>query len=355
MITSAAEYDFVDFANGDLPTANFSGAIMPLRSNPNILAAEDIAFLAECVRDKAGAFKGLTVVDETVTTGNTPGLFTPTRNISSSQMLSLRSFLAGELARGFPTSDSSRGYLAQSSMTEVAAYGKDGSMYPAPKVAALLAEMATDYGGTWAPTTTEAQFAVGARVLASPVAAMFDDAKHLVIPAFTHNLDRYIYQCHFEQTGGAGSPSLPWGYGWRMYGTTNDSMSYQGWLRVPDDGSVATLASVPDDYLADAHLWLVYGAYNLIIDENNTYTYSTAAGLVDMEANRLCVKTHADGAITWQHTALESTNLINRVISDCGWERKTLSSTWYEQMIYPLFSSAIVLVGTPTDRTKWWS
>lgn len=54
MITSASDYIFVDFAQGDMPHANFDGDIMPVRqgSLQNILKAEDIAFLAEAAKER---------------------------------------------------------------------------------------------------------------------------------------------------------------------------------------------------------------------------------------------------------------------------------------------------------------
>lgn len=54
MITSASDYKFVDFAQGDMPHANFDGDIMPVRQAlmQNILRAEDIAFLAEAAKER---------------------------------------------------------------------------------------------------------------------------------------------------------------------------------------------------------------------------------------------------------------------------------------------------------------
>ena len=186
MISSAADYRFVDFQRGDLPTEQFNGKIMPLRQDggggsdfpEEMLKAEDIAFLAECVRDKAGAFAGLKVLD--VDVGFSPQKFVPTKRLSSSQMLNLRSYLANQLSVGFPVS--SVGYLKQA-MTEIAAYDISANLDSEGKMNNMLAAVASTCGGIWTPTTAAADFERGARVLSAPVAAMFDDAKHLIIPA----------------------------------------------------------------------------------------------------------------------------------------------------------------------------
>lgn len=359
MITQPSDYEFVDFANGTMYTGGFDGNILPLRQNGerNIIKGEDIAFLAECVRDKKGAFNGGKILD-----GNLPSFaqkFVPTCNLSSSQMLSLRSFMADELSAGFPTTRSI-GYLARFP-AEIAAFNKsDSDIDATTKFNNLVAYVASTRGGTWSPTTYESDFEVGDKLASAPVAAMFEDAKHLDKPVtLSYTSTDYMQKCSWVQTGG-NPVSRPGTLlcGWEMYNDANNptTLYYQGWHCIPS-GSTVTLAEVPDDFLSDAQLWLAYGAYLYEEDMSGNQYLSSAAGLISMDTGGrgLCTKTHRNRKITWSQQTISSTRLIDRIISDCGWTRRTLGSSYYMQSIQVMDPSALILVGVPNDRTKWWS
>lgn len=362
MITSAAQYAFVDFTNGDLPTAGFDGWIMPRRSDPQcphaagMLKAEDVAFLVECTRDKAGAFKGLSF--PAYRGGYTPGDTTPasvalTKTISGAQMRDIRSYTTNLISVGLRNPRISGGGLGflQSPFTEIASVYSTVDDFGAWDTA-WAAFAARNFGGTWAATSQAADFASGAPVASAPVLAIFNDAAHLVRP---------VYALRFGESIAAGTsitivpgegtpPSGAGGFGYTMQAPSSvlgtPGYSYHGFY----DPFVA--ARVSRDYLSSANLWIFYMAVNQVHSlDPDGFTMYVNFGFVRLS-----------DYLTPRTTSTEFTWLCNdglqgfyaRLLSDCGWAEYSTSGATFQNII-PLFDCALFVEGTPSGRTQWWT
>lgn len=60
MVTQPTQYEFVDFASGDMSTADFDGRVMPLRQGlaQHVVRPEDVAFLLEAAKERCYAWNG---------------------------------------------------------------------------------------------------------------------------------------------------------------------------------------------------------------------------------------------------------------------------------------------------------
>ena len=358
MITQASDYKFVDFANGSMYTGEFDGNILPLRQggDRNIVKAEDIAFLHECIADKRGAFKNAYMLGHNVSLGGST--LTPTGGISSLQIRGIYQYLKDQLETEFKpgyTTSNFHGYL-QRYPHEISAFDKSADDYTWSKYTHLIDYISLTCGGTWTPTASESDFAAGKPIEVTPIAQTFDDAKHLDKPTVcSYVWDNYRQNIRWVQTGGSSVSSPADSPGWYMYDLHDPdipSSTYQGWYCIPN-GSTVTLAELADDYLSNAQLWLVYGASCHENDGQST-SKSSAAGVIYMDAGGYCAKTHALNKITWKQSTINSTSLISRIISDCGWTRQTTGSSLYIQDIR-IEEMMFILVGIPNARTKWWS
>ena len=361
MIDSAADYDFVDFANGDLPTGNFDGNIMPLRdanAAQDILKAEDIAFLVESTRDKAGALSSITFPSLGLGpySQDIPDQVELTKKISSSQMLNIRSYLEKQLDRGLRYG--LHGFLSASLVEASPMLTWENNF--ASKIETIMSSLDTTYGGHWNVTSAAANFAVGAKVARAPVRSLFEDIKNLEIPAWWNRFGgSFLGQNDMEAVYSAGSGvydpgNLGHHLNWNGPADTNYVIDvYANRTAAP------TMASVPDTYLSDAHLWLVYQATNIyIINSDTPAKFLCAAGIIDMEVNAgsrsgFVYKVHNNGAFTWRVLPWQTLNLTQKIASDCGWTLYDQTTAIY-QGLTPTFDCALLIVGTPNGRTRWW-
>lgn len=357
MITSAAQYAFVDFANGDLPTAGFDGWIMPRRSDQQspypveMLKAEDIAFLVECVRDKVGAFKGLTFTsyDEYQPEGHVPIWTNPssvslTKLISASQMRSIRNYTTNQLGRGFP--HNGWGFL-RTPLSEVYSF----QLAPGfDLVDGAHAVIAPQFEGIWPATSQAADFDAGQPVLAAPVGAVFDDAKNLVRPVGTTQFGgmfvgpSHLYLAATEGSVPAGTDPF-FGYKTAYSGSRWAARGYINPCEV---------VKVSRDFLSSANVWLLYLArywVDALPDGSIPSSFEYRAGLIRL--SDYLTPAHTATEFHWAITPTDGLRLYNRILADCGWTEYSAQAVSY-QGILPCFGSEIIIEGTPNGRTQWW-
>jgi hypothetical protein len=362
MIASATDYRFVDFANGDMPTGNFDGSIMPLRQGnmKNPLKAEDIAFLHECVQDKMGAFSGVSF-EWPVPSLYTEGIvMTPTKNISANQMTGIRNRLSTALSRGI--SNYGVGFLATPFTEYSNMFAQEFGSSPHSQ---FLSFLNTDHGLSMAPSSAQGDFAVGARVMRAPVASLFADAQNLTMPVFrwsTGFIDENLESVLVE---GGTTPWANTGLGWILTNANPDQPNSNGaaWRYVKSSLDPLELASVPNDFLESADLYMAYTAYNSVwytedyvedhdLDYRNIWYY--ACGLIKLNPS-YATRTTSNNRIRFLTTSLQSKLLIDRIVSDCQWELYHVgNSDVSRQNVSVNTNSDLFLVGTPNGRTKWW-
>lgn len=371
MISSAADYRFVDFQSGDLPTERFNGKIMPLRQNgggsgspEDMLKAEDIAFLHECVQDKIGAFSGISAEFPVPSSYTKTTTLVPTKKIIGTQMQGIHQRLASALARGI--GNYGVGFL-ETPFTEYS------NRFPQERgdnpFGQFIGFLNTVHGLATVPSSSQSDFARGAKVELAPVESLFTDARNLVMPMFRW-LTPFIDE-NLESTLAEGSrlPSQNSGLGWMMVNDTlSPSLSGGAWRLVKRSSDALELASVPTDFLESADLWLAYCAYNGIwydpgyvedqhMSSINTWYY--ACGLIKLNASGgtgYAIRTISNNRIRFLTTAIQSKQLVDRIISDCGWEVHHVGSlNVVRQMISVRAAGDIFIVGTPNGRTKWWN
>lgn len=406
MISSAAEYRFVDFAGGTLPTGRFSGGIMPLRpqttQTPGVLtkdalAAEDVAFLAECVRDKVYAFENSGTPPDPNGGGygaTTSGAINPRhkvkleKRISSSQMTdTIRKFIVDCMTGGKINTKEDVGFLRYpfTETSNIISLDSDdyaAGTFPIPDLSAnsttcLAVESA--FYGTWTPTTTVADFAVGAPVAAAPVAALFDDAKNLVVPVMgkRNSGDFLPYASFYADVVYGSLPQYEPLSADLLYKSITDASSgpYAYYTQVRNGlvESEITVARVSDEFLDNVELWCIYLAFNHLYGDwakprgpygttSNRWLYKS--GLIKLDD--YLTKSHiqgvngAPGEFVWRFVRPNAAKtLTQKVATDCGFTLLSPSEIgegqWGRQYFYPFGDSILLFVGTPNGRTRWWS
>ena len=360
MITDATDYAFVDFANGDLPTNNFDGWIMPRRSGPQspypvgMLKAEDVAFLAECVRDKVGAYKGLIYPSYDFVPGGykpydtDPGKVTPTKSISSNQMRNIRNYVTTQIGRGLP--DGGIGFL-RAPLSDVANHQIPNSTTIQGFIDSAWPPIVAQFGGTWTATSQASDFAAGQPVLAAPVEAIFDDAKNLVRPVYTLWAgEPPVTSSHFYLTATEGSvPSGMAGFfGYRA------NASGTPWA-VKGNFSPSEIIKFPKDFLSSAKVWLLYVARCRV----DSRLGGSIPSSLEHRAGLLCLSDYMTITLSstdfdWWLMPDRATMLYNKILNDCGWTEYTTSEVAYQEIL-PLYCTATIAEGTPNGRTQWWT
>lgn len=366
MIDSAADYAFVDFANGDLPSANIDGHPMPLRSGDamGILSAEDVAFLHECIADKTGAFNGLS----SGTTELVPGTNARrvlTRKIEGAQMERTRSYLATALAKGIPTYG--LGFLSADLPSGVRflepEYYDDFDSH----LSTALAGLDQDYGLHAATTAQSSDFARGAPVARQPVESLFLDAAKLIRPCFVFGYHPYVTSI-FTQTGGGYhvDPVPQFGdIGWEMVNMADSE--YEGYVEWEPN---QLLMSVPGTFIKNPRAWLVFCAYESTQlfhppSGRPLNTVRRRTGIIEMSSVSRVFQVLPDGAGNYVLNAalgpLGSRLLISTIASALGWpihhagEDPDAADSVRTQWLYVDYDSAIILAADPIGRTKWWT
>lgn len=357
MISSAADYRFVDFANGDLPTDRFDGWIMPRRSDQQspypveMLKAEDIAFLVECVRDKSGAFRGLTFpsYNDFAPYWADTGAVALTKSIRSDQMRSIRNYTTTQLGKGFPAYG--QGFLS-TPLSEVSSFQLASGFDFLNRAHAIVAPQ---FAGTWAATSQAADFAAEQPVRTAPIEAIFDDAKNLVRPVGTVQFgEEFATDSHFYLTAVEGSVPSWWTelfFGYKMYRHSAGSSSNYA---IRGNFNPSVILRFSREFLSSANVWLLYVAkHDIATDQSGPLPVSPEfkAGLI-----RLSDYLHFAQSATeysWAILPDRGLALYNRILSDCGWTEASTSDA-RAQEIYPLYSCSIIVEGTPNGRTQWW-
>lgn len=361
MINNSADYAFVDFAAGDLPTGLFNGNIMPLRDDmpKDILKAEDIAFLIECVRDKIGAFGDISMpsynggyVPSSPFLRQTPTTKTvvPTKTISATQMRAIRTTCTNAITRGFATSN--YGFLS-SPLTEISTIATFSGGFNMLQQSHDI--VAGRFGGTWAATSTNADFQSGSPVVRAPVRAIFDDAMHLVMPIFTLGrfggpfADAQQFVTTHIQTGDAYNPPDGW-YGYRVdQPSTSPSSIYvaRGNFRAP-----SLTVQCSKQFISSARVWLLYLARNSVgLRDGSPSTSEFKSGLLRL-SDLLTPAQDADNYY-WAIEPSAGLSLQEKILQNCGWQLYSPSEA-YEQQFYPLYDCELILEGVPNGRTQWW-
>lgn len=361
MIDTAADYAFVDFESGDastfpplpLPTDHIDGHPMPLRdadAQYDVLKAEDVAFLVECVRDKSGAFKGLTFDGYNDYKPSTdPGVVALTARIKGRQMQDIRGYLTRQLQRGVP-SLTGNGFLSKP-FEEIQELDHFDTRYPDSRT--YLPQIDSEFGGRWSATSQEADFASGAPVLRPPVRAMFDDAKNLVRPVYVTPFGgAFVDETkHMQWTVLEGTPPshvMPF-FGYECRDRDSSQWAARG------DFLPTTVARVPRRFLASATVWLLYGAADWLETRSDSgrAVLESHVGFIRL-SDYLHQSVSDQDEFVWIMTPTGGLALLNRIVSDAGWRFYSTSEAYYQQLT-PLWNSVLLIEGVPNGRTKWWS
>ena len=371
MITNPDDYAFVDFSGG-LPTGRFGGDIMPLRRAKCLPMAEDVAFLAECVRDKLGAFRGITQNGVPIDDAD-PGGFTPTWKFRASQMESLRTTLSYALSGAnfhrYEPDGRSRfvgvGLLGQQPLPSGNTFLEQAERESSDETleACMRDVLYPRYGLNASPSIS--RFARGDVPLESWVLHMYDDAKKLTRPVImVENRLESILTVSRGSTDRPPSPTQSGLLGWSMVNNPG-VLQYEGHVEwTTPNGQTQTIAVIPDSFISGADAWLVYDAYNSVFWRDgggNTIRRRTGMiRLADIEDSRL-IFYHSDQLGAHFLYAFNSPTggaraLFERIVRELGWTLYDLDNrdgVW-QQNLTVTFSSRFIITGTPNGRTKWW-
>ena len=376
MITNPNDYAFVDFSGG-LPTGRFcADGIMPLRRAKCLPMAQDVAFLAECVRDKLGAFRGIT--QNGVPIGDTdPGKFTPTWKFQASQMENLRTTLSYALSganfhKREPAGANS--FVGVGLLGQQLPPGNDFLDQPERETSDDgLDDFMRDvlyprYGLNDSPSI--GSFKRGDVPLESWVLHMYDDAKKLMRPVIIieNSLESILAVDKGEHVG----PISPVDgvLGWSMVDRPG-VQQYDGYIEwtTPNDDAAQTIAVIPDAFISGADAWLVYDAYNSVSWKGGGNTIRRRTGIINLAgAAQDLFFAHSDqlGAYVLNavHGARGDRALFEEIVGDLGWTLYHLSKDEdgvlknddgvLEQYVNITYSSRFIIAGTPNGRTQWW-
>lgn len=245
MITQPSEYEFVDFASGDMPTGNFNGQVMPLRlgAAQDTLKAEDVAFLQEAYAERRAAWYGVEYRDSygSLVTyhGDMPSIV-PTRRILGRQMgaiysdaLSLASSAGGI-----------RGYWQGTSFGT--RYGGVADLNTAA-ASWINPYLIRDDGATIRQAIPAGSFSPGAKVAKAPIVELYNFLTDFARPVFgdpVHKclIDTRSYNTYAATGGWTDTPVLinnHWGFERNQYDKTQSMYVYpqtQGVLFIPQSG-----------------------------------------------------------------------------------------------------------------------
>lgn len=366
MITQPSDYKFVDFANGSMYTGGFNGNILPLRQDGerNIVKAEDIAFLHECIADKIGAFEGLST--ENSFNPRVGPRLTPKGTISSEQILGIRERLNDELTRE-PTSGIT--YLGGSWFLSTPFEELKNQMSDTDhsRFDEFANYVTTHYVGHWTSSTSESDFKPNAPVALTPVELLFSDAKNLKYPIYAGVFIYLTRHRGWYKVDGTIQGGALQNLGWTLVlpfaledeGVPFDTNSYCGYTQLSDTYDIA---SVPDTCLDDVELWMVYSVRNEVTrryatqqgHESRVSVYF-ANGLINLTAHNLVTKVHANKRFYLSMSSDQSRSLTDKIANDCGIKlhRIEKGDITYQYLFAPSAYN-FFLVGKNT-RTKWWS
>ena len=360
MIAAVADYRFVDFANGDLPTGNINGAVMPLRAGAaqSMLKAEDVAFLHEGVRDKVGALMGLKVHNTTLTTGLGPGTsrvprgdppytvgIPLTKQVKGSQMQDLVYYMS--LAAQSGTSGvrfMENAIVEDPNHYQSSASDGGAGFYSLPQIATGVQ-----------PASNGAAFAAGQPVAKAPMLTLFEDLKLFCKPVVMTGIGFGSYPYHFDasdfavmSTDGSATPYAPrQGLLYQM----SDSFAYVNVLK----NDTVSILTVPTEFVNPAFkVWWRFAAYN------ERYVRATGAAVYDYRNGMIDITRHltpvdANGTRTAYMTSVGSLNLLRRVENLYGWTEHARGGTYQSQLMVITDKDEFVIEFEPNGRTQWWT
>ena len=378
MIASAADYHFVDFQNGDLPSDRINGNVMPLRTPgasvepQEMLKAEDIAFLYEGMRDKIGAMMGAkkngTDVETSVYPGSAsqprghsygpgPVAIPLTKKISSSQMQDLCYYIEHSAESG---TTGVRFVTTPLSAVATSWQATDGSLPTRTHI--------TQVTNGVTPTLDRTDFAVGKPVAVAPLydaqngTGLFNDMKLFDKPIwFAGTVIAGIPLSSFVVTGGGAYPQDKYQTIYYGMNSSDNPDHTENDYYVHNVPGVAEVLSIPLAYVKDPiKLWMRYGAYNsyTVTDPSSPSgarnVHDARTGM--MEVTSFFTSLDQNGMRHYATTPTGSMNLKSAIESLYGWTEYAPdpSGQYRDQIVNVTFFDDFIVEFTPNGRTKWW-
>ena len=369
IISRPSDYDFIDWNSGDMPTGFIDGGIMPLRAaaRKNDLRGVDIAFLAEYLAESMHAFEGATYSNASGSTiswrdVNRPGTVYPmelTRILSAYQMQSyIWDRLSTALGYGTPYnnigSSTRRKYgfwTAGTTVNQRFVTARSSSM-SLSEFADAIDGMATR--GCYAtPSTARADFNSGHGVVMSDIASLFEDCKKLAYPVVYANpytsatglvsmfsRDELTY----ESTGPRDEPYHTANTPFRVQAYWySDTRNYSQILDLPN--VTRDIIRVPMKRLGSVHVYLLYSHAYMQWSGGSSSTVHDD-GIMDLEP----YLTQTVDSDNIKHYGV--TPSLMRSLAYAMLNRKAPTPTTTNE--YETLDGAPVLLGTLSDRLKWW-
>ena len=370
MIDTAADYAFVNFAGGDLPTANIDGHPMPLRAgaDKNILKAEDVAFLYEGIRDKRGALYGATKRGAMIEPYFHPDwCYSPasvsvalTKKVSSNQMTTLWRYMNEARAPG------SYGLRFLKKPIEARPNFVPASSRTYIGIGELYVAFEAEFQGVGAMSADVAAFAYGKPVCADPVLALFEDMKLFSRPCGFMGFDigGELSDSDFVSTGSGRVPAATNVIVYRLqnYFDAQDRQTASSYAALNVMKSNVEMFAIPTAYISTSSikLWMLYSAYNIRSDYTSGHdtstvvnTYDFRGGLID--ATQYFPAADIGGMYTFTSHQGQSANLMRAIESLYGWNEQPLGGSCAVQQIGVTYWTDFIVEFTPNGRTKWWS
>lgn len=362
MITQPSDYEFVDFANGDMPTGNFNGQVMPLRQGAaqDTLKAEDVAFLQEAYAERVAAWYGVeyrdsygSLVTYPAYPGDTPSIV-PTRRILGRQMGAIYS---DALSLASSTGGGVRGYWQGTSFG--ARYGRVANLTTA--VASWISPyLIFDDGAAIRQAIPSGSFSPGAKVAKAPVVELYNFLTDFARPVFGDPWNRCLIDTRsygtLAATGGwTDTPILTdshhWGFERNPYDKSKSMYVYpqtQGVLYIPQAGRHL-------DY-SNTELWYLLHISGYKDSSVDPRSYIGESAFVDMPHtveigtnNRKYVRVGGDPYNSGRDFLLKFISIMQSFGIDYLSE-----SDPYVQVVDMEVVGALFVAGLDS-HTKWWS
>ena len=373
MIANATDYRFVDFQNGDLPSGNFNGGVMPLRPattqtqgvfTKGALNAEDIAFLHEGIRDKVGAMMGATIHGTQydlfvhpgtarsprgrISAGN-PAALPLTKSISSSQLVDLCYYLNSAAASG----DTGVRFL-DTSLVEIP-INWSGARSPAatnlPAIVTGVSPLKADM----------ANFAVGKPVAMQPIVDLFDDMKLFTKPIWFAGSGVDFFGYHLPTSCftvvGSGQndtkPAVQSNLSYMMQSSSDPDYTSNDyvWRNILN---TTEILAIPLEFIKDPiKLWMRFGVLHQLIGPSG-FTWEGFTGMID--ATRFFSPLDNNGMRHYAITPNDSVALMQYIERLCGLTEYSPSPSgpYRWQFINATYLNDFIVEFTPNGRTKWW-
>lgn len=348
MIIAPGDYDFINWAGGDMPTAKIDGDIMPLRTedHKDDLRGVDVAFLVEAVKEGVAAFDGTQVTlggpGEWYTYTNGTSAATLTRKLSGAQIQNLIWTPAAAGLSGWWQTNY-RGYF---SGFPTAAQLYQGATQPSYVELIGMLPLLDEKPLSDAPTTAVTDFASDEPFDASKFASLFADVRKLRHPSLVglvSTLDGLFSwsEAHYEWTGSRpdphDTPTVMFGFDSYAFEDGTD----ERWYWPIPSGGVREVIRVPTTYLKSAKAYVL--ACQVFAAEGESWYRVRLLDLDDYFASAT-----GYGFKSWAATGQGTRALAHAVF--VGQSAVSVGQPTVERFS----QNYIMLVGELNDRTKWW-